>query len=95
MVDLPRVEVVLVEEVAERSVPNVVEQAGDAHRLLDQSERRGRLAAGAQSWVKVARPLACQVHGTQGVLEARVLSCGEHPPRALKLVDATQALQPG
>ena len=34
------------------------------------------------------------MHGTQGMLEARVLPAGEDPPRRLQLVDATQSLQP-
>jgi len=40
MVDAPGIEIVLVEEMAERPVAHVVEQARDAHRLLD--ELRGR-----------------------------------------------------
>src|SRR5450759_2379814 len=55
--DPPRVEVVLVEEMAERPVPDVMEEAGDTHRLLDQPERGGVLADGAERWVKMARPL--------------------------------------
>ena len=35
------------------------------------------------------------MHGTQCMLEARVLPAGEHPPCRLQLVDATQSLQPG
>src|SRR5207253_3078956 len=40
-------------------------------------------------------PLAGQVHGTQRVLESRMLRRGEHPPGALQLVNPAQALQPG
>src|SRR5256714_13242089 len=34
------------------------------------------------------------MHGTEGMLEARMLSAGEDPPGRLQLVDATQPLQP-
>jgi len=36
VVDAPRIEVVLVEEVTERPVPDVVQQARHAHRLLHE-----------------------------------------------------------
>jgi hypothetical protein len=40
-------------------------------------------------------PLSGEVHGAQRMLEARMLSGGEDPPRALQLVDAAKALEPG
>ena len=43
----------------------------------------------------MARPFPGEVHGAKGVLEARVLGRGEHPPGALQLVDAAEALHPG
>ena len=44
--------------------------------------------------MKVTRPLAGQVHRSQGMLESRMLGGREYPPRALQLVNAAQALQP-
>ena len=80
---------------AEGAVADVVEEAGQAQRLHDQGLRRRLGVQVAERRVEVARPLAGQVHGTHGVLEARVLGGGEDPPGALQLVDAAEALQPG
>ena len=94
VVEVPRVQVVLVEEVAERPVANVVKQPRDAHRLLHELRRRHIAHCHPERPVKVLRPLAGEVHGAERVLEARVLRGREHPPRALQLVDPAQALQP-
>ena len=45
--------------------------------------------------MEMAGPLAGQVHGTQGVLEAGMLRGRENPPCALELVDSPKPLQPG
>ena len=94
VIDSPRVEVIFVEEVPERTMPHVMEQPCDAHGLLDQPNRRRVLAAGAESRVQVMRPLAGQVHRAKRVLEARVFRGRKDPPRALQLVNATKSLQP-
>src|SRR5207244_5109765 len=95
VVDRPCIEVVLVEEVAEWTMPDVMEQAGHPHRLLDHGDRGRVRASGGQRRVKVPRPLAGQVHRAERVLEARVLGGRENPPGALQLVDAPEALEPG
>jgi len=94
VVDVPAVEIVLVEEVAERTVSDVVEKPGHAHRLLDQRHRGRAAVRGRQRGIEVAGPVTGQVHRAKRVLEARVLGGREHPPRALQLVDAAQPLQP-
>ena len=94
MVDVPRVEVVLVEEVAEGSVADVMEQPGDPHRLFHELRRGNVGQRDLQRRVKVLGPLARKVHCTERVLKARVLRGRKNPPRALELVDAAQPLQP-
>ena len=88
-------EVLLVAEVAERSVPEVVEQASEPQGLFDQRLRRRAGLDLSQRGVHLAGQLAGQVHRAQTVGEAAVLRRGEHPPGALQLVDALEALHPG
>jgi len=47
-----------------------------------------------QRRVQVTGPFAREVHCSERVLEARVLSRGENPPRTLQLMDAAKALEP-
>jgi hypothetical protein len=42
--------------------------------------------------MQVLGPLSCEVHRAKRVLKPRMLCRGEHPPGALQLVDAAQAL---
>ena len=90
---------VVVEEMRERSVPDVVEQPGHPERLDDQALGRDRLAGRrerrAQARVERARPQAGLVHDPEPVREARVLRGREDPPGALELADPAQALEPG
>ena len=95
VIDAPAREVVLVEEVAERPVADVVQEARKAERLLHQGRRRGVGMDLAQRWVEVPSPLAGEVHRAQGMLEPGVLRSGKTPPGALQLVDPPQPLQPG
>jgi hypothetical protein len=89
-----RQQILLVAEVAERAVAEVVQQTGHAQGLLHQRQRRrARLDLG-QRGVDLPRQLAGQVHGAQAVSEPAVLGGGEHPPRALQLVDALEPLHP-
>ena len=97
---LERVEDVLVEEVGERPVSDVVEQAGDPQRLDDQALGRdaarptaARVALEAR--VEAARPQAGLVHHPQAVGEAAVLGRREDPAGALELADPAQPLEPG
>ena len=90
---------VLVEEVGERSVPDVVEQAGHPQRLDDQAlgrdaGRRPRAGSRAGSG-RATAPRARLVHDAQAVGEARVLGGREDPARALELADPAQPLEPG
>ena len=90
-----RQEVLLVAEVAERAVAEVVEQAGGAQGLLDQRQRRRTGLDLGEGGVHLPRQLAGEVHRAEAVGEAAVLRRGEHPPRALQLVDALEPLHPG
>ena len=89
-----RQQVLLVAEVAEGAVAEVVQEAGHAQGLLDQRQRRRARLDLRQGGVHLPRQLAGEVHGAQAVGEAAVLGGGEHPPRALQLVDALEALHP-
>ena len=89
-----RQQVLLVAEVAERPVAEVVEQAGQPQGLFDQRLRRRAGLDLGQRGVHLPRQLAGEMHGAQTVREAAVLGGGEHPPRALQLVDALEALHP-
>ena len=89
---------VLVEEVRERSVPHVVEEARDAQRLDDEPLGRDALAGRAQrraeGGVERPGPEARLVHHAQAVREPAVLGGREDPARALELAHAPQALHP-
>ena len=89
-----RQQVLLVAEVAEGAVAEVVQEAGHAQRLLHQRLRRRARLDLRQRGVDLPRQLAGEVHGAQAVGEAAVLGGGEHPPRALQLMDALEALHP-
>ena len=90
----------LVEEVGERPVADVVEEARDPQRLDDQPLGRDRLAGrdrrqrGPQARVQRARPEPRLVHHAQAVGEPRMLGGGEDPARALELADPSQPLDP-
>ena len=90
---------VLVEEVGERPVPDVVEQAGDAQRLDDEALGRDGLAGRqrqrrAERRVERPGPEAGLVHDAEAVGEPGVLGRREDPAGALELADAPEALQP-
>ena len=90
----------VVEEVGERPVADVVEQAGHPQRLDDQALGRDGLAGArpgsrAKARVERARPQARLVHDPEAVGEARVLGRREDPARALELADPAQPLEPG
>ena len=85
---------VVVEEVAEGTVADVVQQAGHPQQLLDQRRRRRVGKHRAERRVELLGEAAGQVHGAQGVLEAAVLGGREHPARRLQLRDAPQPLHP-
>jgi hypothetical protein len=84
---------VIVEEMGERTVADVVEQAGHAERLDHEplGRRAGsRLDVGQgrpQRRVQVAGPQPGLVHDAQAVGEPAVLGGREDPARALELAD--------
>ena len=89
-------EEVVVEEVAERAVAHVVQQAGDPHVLFHVVGGRAFFAQHlAERGVQAAGEGAGQLHGPQAVLEAAVLRRGIDPAGALKLEDVAEALEPG
>ena len=87
-------EEVVVEEVAERSVADIVQQPGHPHQLFDQRHRRRVGELRLERRVKLAREAPRQVHGAEGVLEAAVLGGREDPARGLQLRHAPEALHP-
>ena len=92
---------VVVEEVGERAVADVVEQAGDPEGLDDEPLGRDgapgstSASAVAQARVEVARPEARLVHHPEAVGEPAVLGRREDPAGALELADPAQPLEPG
>ena len=91
---------VVVEEMGERPVADVVEQAGHPQRLDDEAlgrdaARRPRASVAAQARIERARPEAGLVHDAEAVGEARVLGGREDPAGALELADPAQPLEPG
>ena len=91
----------VVEEVRERPVAHVVEEARDPERLDDEAlgwerlVRRERRQRAPQRGQQRARPEPCLVHDAEAVREPRVLRRREDPARALELADAPQPLEPG
>ena len=89
---------VLIEEVGERPVAHVVEQAGDPQRFDDQPLGRDEIAAGtqrrSQRGIQRPRPQPCLVHHAQTVREPGVLGGREDPACRLQLADPAEPLQP-
>ena len=88
-------EEVIVEEMAERAVADVMQQAGDPHVLFHVGRGRALLPQHlAQRRVQAPGEDPGQVHGPQTVLEAAVLRRGIDPAGALELKDVPEALEP-
>ena len=89
---------VLVEEMGERPVADVVEQARHAqgldHEALGRDRVAGRDQRPAQARVERPGPQARLVHDAEAVGEARVLRGREDPAGALELADPAQPLEP-
>ena len=88
-------QVMLVEEMAERAVPHVVQQGGQPHQRLDVAAAGHVGADLAQALVERRHGPAGQVHRPQHVLEPRVFGRGKDPPGGLQLVNLPQPLEPG
>jgi len=94
VVDGEPVQVVLVEEMPERAMPDIVEEAGHPQGLFDTG-RRGRIARNLlQVGIQLPRPLPAEVHRAERVLKTGVFATGKHPPCRLELVNPAQPLQP-
>src|SRR5262249_34234439 len=77
-------EKIIVEKMAERPMPHVVEESGHAHVLLDERRRRALIAEHAlERRVEVLAELAREMHRAERMLEAAVLGRGIDPARAL------------
>ena len=57
------------EEVAERSVSDVMKQTGDSHRLFDELWRGHVPTRHLQRRVEMTRPLAGEMHRAESVLK--------------------------
>ncbi len=93
---------VVVEEVGERTVPDVVEEARHAECLDDEPFRRQvvvghslRAELDDERGMEVAGPQAGLVHHPEAVGEAGVLGRREDPAGALELRDPAHPLEPG
>ena len=95
VVDRVAVEVILVEEMAERPMPDVVQQPSHPECLLDAGRRRYVGVQHREVGIELPRPPAAEVHRPQRVLKPRMLATGEHPPGRLQLMNSPQTLQPG
>lgn len=88
------VEVLVVEEVSERSVADVMEQPRHANEAFDVGPRRHVGTGIAEGIVPGIDHAGCQVHDTERMLKPHVLGRGEDPPGGLQLVDVPQPLHP-
>ena len=90
-----RMQEVIVEEMAERSVPDIVHQGGDPEKLLDEVGR-GDVPHGLfEKWIQMPRKPSGHVHGAQGVDEAGMFGRRIDPSGALQLINVPQPLDPG
>ena len=87
-------EEMVVEEMAVRSVPHVMEQARHPEQFLHAVRGRDIRADLLQRWVEVAAELAGHVHRPQGVLKPRMFGCRVDPAGALELVNPPETLHP-
>jgi hypothetical protein len=69
VIEVPASQHLAVEEVAERTVANVVEQSGEAQGLLDERRRRHVTERVAQRPVDATREEAGQMHGAEQMRE--------------------------
>src|SRR2546430_10402389 len=79
-----RFQKIVVEEVAERAVPDVVDERGDAQQLFDVVGRRRVRDDRLQEWVEVPGEPAGDVHGPERVDKPAVLGGRVDPPRDRK-----------
>lgn len=89
------VQLVVVEEMAERAMSDVVDERGDAQEFFDEGGR-GKVGHGvAQKGIQVSRESSGHMHGAQRMHEPRMLRRWIHPAGALELINVTQPLNPG
>src|SRR5437879_8771903 len=90
-----RFQEIVVEEMAERAVPDVVDERGDAQQLFDVVGRRRVRDDLLQEGVEMPGEPAGDVHRAERVDEPAVLGGRVDPPGALELEDVAQPLGPG
>jgi hypothetical protein len=88
-------QIVIIEKVAEGTVTDIMEERGNAKKLLNKIGGRAVRHRRFEGGIEVTGKPAREVHGAEGMLEPAVLGRGIYPPRALKLIDLTQTLHPG
>ena len=89
------VQVVVVEEMAERAVADVVHERRDAEKFFDIVRRGNLLDRFFEKRIEMPCKAACHVHGAERVDEAGVFRRGVDPSGALELIDIPEALDPG
>jgi hypothetical protein len=92
--ELKLFEVVVVEEMAERSVSDVVQQRGHSHERLDVRPRGNAVARFGERFVPVLQNPRGEMHRPEHVLEPHVFGGGKDPPGGLELMNLPQSLDP-
>ncbi len=86
---------VFVEEVAERTMADVVQEGSQSQKRFHVAAARYAGADIGQAAIQGGDGAAGQVHRSQNVLETRVLGGGKDPERGLQLMNLPQPLHPG
>jgi hypothetical protein len=89
------VQIVVIEEMAERAVPDVMHECRNPQEFLHE-RGGGKIGDGlSQKRIQVAGEPSGDMHGPQRVHEPRMFRGGIDPSGTLQLVDVSQPLDPG
>ena len=87
-------QIMLVEEMAERAMANVVQQAGQSHQRFDISAAGHVGANFLQAVIQPRDGPARQMHDAHHMLKPRMLGGGKDPPGGLQLMNLPHPLDP-
>jgi hypothetical protein len=88
--------ILFVEEMAERSMADIMQEAGEPEEFFDIEGRRKIFTKDArQRGIEPFRKDPCHVHRPEGMLEAGMFCRGKNPTGTLKLKDTPKSLNPG